>query len=80
MTMEIVRSLGMGWFLEWGFVNVRCTIGEVLVFWNNRLVDLIGLEVGEFSILCRFKNRVDEFVWVFIAVYGPSYGKDREDL
>ena len=30
--MEIVRSLGMGRFLEWGFVNVKGTIGEVLVF------------------------------------------------
>ena len=36
--------------------------------------------MGEFSILCRFKNNEDDFVWVFKGFYGPSSGKDREVL
>ncbi|RVW85462.1 hypothetical protein CK203_038980 [Vitis vinifera] len=54
--------------------------GGILVFWDNRVLDLVDLERGEYSISCRFKNREDGVLWVFIGVYGPVCQKEREDF
>ena len=72
MSIGVVRSLGVGRFLEWGVLNVRGAAGGVLVFWDNRVLELIGMEVGLFSISCRFKNCEDGFSWIFLGVYGPT--------
>ena len=68
MTMGLVRSLGVGRNLEWRAVNSRGAASGILVFWDNRLVELVGLEERVFSILCQFKNCVDGLVWVFTWV------------
>ncbi|KAL6345756.1 hypothetical protein AAG906_017501 [Vitis piasezkii] len=54
-----VACLGMGRFLEWGALNARGAARGVLV----------GMEVGLFSISCRFKNCEDGFGWIFSRVY-----------
>ena len=59
MTMGLVRSLVVGRHLLWRAVNSRGAIGGILVFWDNRLVELVDLEEEVFSISCRFKNCVD---------------------
>ena len=59
MTMGLVRSLGVGRHLLWRAVNSRGAIGGILVFWDNRLVELVDLEEEVFSISCWFKNCVD---------------------
>ena len=56
MSIGVVRSLGVGRFLEWGVLNVKGAVGGVLVFWDNRVLELVGMEVGLFSISCRFKE------------------------
>lgn len=43
-------------------------LGGSLFFWDNRVLELIGMEVGVFSISCRFKNCEDDFCWVFTGV------------
>ncbi|KAJ9697075.1 hypothetical protein PVL29_009023 [Vitis rotundifolia] len=80
MSTGIVRSLGVGRFLDWRAVNSRGASGGILVFWDSRLVELVGLEEGLFSISCRFKNCEDGIVWVFTGVYGPVCSRDREDF
>ena len=65
MSLGVVRSLGVGRFLEWGALNASGTVGEVVVFWDNRVLELMGMEVGLFSISCRFKNVEDGFRWTF---------------
>ena len=50
MSLGVVRSLGVGRFLEWGVLNARGAVGGVLVFWDNRVLELVGMEVGLFSI------------------------------
>ena len=62
MTTGLVRSLGVGRNLEWRAVNSRGATRGILVFWDNRLVELVGWEEGVFSISCRFKNCVDGVV------------------
>lgn len=57
MTIDIVRSVRVGRILKWGSVNARGVARGVLVFWDIKVLELLDLEVGEFSISCRFKNR-----------------------
>ena len=61
MSLGVVRSLGVGRFLEWGALNARGAAGGVVVCWDNRVLELMGMEVGLFSISCRFKNCEDGF-------------------
>ena len=65
MSIQMIRSLGVGIFLEWEVVEARGLIGDILVFWDNRVVDLLDMEVGVFSISCCFKPYEDGFVWMF---------------
>lgn len=37
--------------------------GGGLVFWDSRVLELNGMEIGHFSISCRFKNVRDGFCW-----------------
>ncbi|RVW51474.1 hypothetical protein CK203_084032 [Vitis vinifera] len=69
MSLGVVRSLGVGRFLEWGALDARGAAGGVVVFWDNRVLELMGLEVGLFSISCRFKNVEDGFRWTFSGVF-----------
>ena len=80
MSLGVVRSLGVGRFLEWGALDARGAAGGVVVFWDNRVLELMGLEVGLFSISCRFKNVEDGFRWTFSGVYGPTLKRYREEF
>ena len=61
MSLRVVRSLGVGRFLEWEALNARGAAGGVVVFLDNRVLELMGMEVRFFSISCRFKNCEDGF-------------------
>ena len=65
MSKRIVRSLGVGRCLEWGAVYLRGAFGGVLVFWDNRVLQLLEAEVGTFSVSCQFKSCEDDFCWNF---------------
>ena len=38
------------------------------------------MEVGKYSVSCRFKNCEDGFCWIFTGVYGPTVKLEREDF
>ena len=76
----LVHSLGTGRFLEWGAVNARGVTGGILVIWDNKVLELMGMELGLYSISCRFKCCDDCFVWIFSGEYGPTLGNAREDF
>ena len=42
------------------------------------MLELMGMEVGLFSISCRFKKVEDGFRWTFSGVYGPTLRRYRE--
>ena len=63
MSRGLVRSLGVGRFLEWGAVDSRGVAGGIVVFWDNSVLELVKLEAGMFSISCHFKNCEDGFRW-----------------
>ena len=76
--MGIVCSLGVGRHIDWRAINSRGAAGGVLVFWDNRVVELLEVEEGMFTVSCQFKNSVDGLRWVFTGVYGPVCRRDRE--
>ncbi|RVW23995.1 hypothetical protein CK203_092093 [Vitis vinifera] len=80
MSQEVIHSLGVGRFLGWGAVDARGAAVGVVVFWDKRVLELVGLEVGIFSISCRFKNCEDGFMWFFTGVYGPTMKRFKESF
>ena len=62
MSRGLIRSLGVGRFLEWGVVDSRGAVGVIVVFWDNRVLELVNLETGVFSMSCQCKNCEDGFI------------------
>lgn len=45
------------------------------------VLQIIGMEVSKFSILCRFKNYEDDFGWLgFRGGVQPTLGRDKDGL
>ncbi|KAL6339823.1 hypothetical protein AAG906_034911 [Vitis piasezkii] len=80
MSEGVVRSLGTGRFLGWGAVEASGSAGGILVCWDKRTLDVVDVEVGQFSISCRVRNVEDGFCWMFTGVYGPFSREERECL
>ena len=80
MLEKVVKSLGVGRFLNWDTVDAREVLGGILLFWDNRVLDLLELEQGGFSIFGCFKSLEDGFVWVFTSVYGLLLGSEKKDF
>ena len=80
MSKGVVRSLGIGRFLDWGALDASGFAGGILICWDKRTLDVLELEVGQFSISCRFRNMEDGLVWMFTGVYGSFSMEERECL
>ena len=77
MSEGVVRSLGIGRFLDWGALDASGVVGGILICWDNMTLNVLEMEVGQFSISCRFRNVEDGFVWMFTRVYGPFSREER---
>ena len=73
-----MRSLGIGRFLDWGTLDAHGSAGGLLICWDKRTLEVLEMEVGNFSISCRLRNVEDGLVWMFTGVYGPFSREDRE--
>ncbi|RVW95073.1 putative ribonuclease H protein [Vitis vinifera] len=69
-----------GEILDWKVLNAKGTAGGVIICWDKRSLEILGVEEGQFSISCRFRNEGDGAIWVFTGVYGPFSREDREGL
>ena len=61
-------------------MNSRGARGRGGGFWDNRVLQMVEMEVGKYSVSCRFKNCEDGFCWIFLGVYGPTVKVEREDF
>ena len=59
-------------------MNAKRAASGVVVIWDNKVLDVVGMEVGLLSISCRFKNCEDGFLWTFTGVYEPTLKRYRE--
>ena len=80
MTEGVLRSLGSGRFLDWGAMGAQGSAGGILVCWDKRSLELLEMEVGNYSISCKLKTVENDVVWTFTGVYGPCNRKERELL
>ena len=80
ISMQMVKSVGVGRFLNWASVDARGVAGGLLLFWDNRVLENLEVESGGYSISVRFRNCTDGFSWIFFGVYGPVMGSEKEDF
>ncbi|RVW30279.1 hypothetical protein CK203_098824 [Vitis vinifera] len=80
MTDGVVKSLGVGRFLDWRTLEAARAAGGVLICWDKRSLEMLEWEEGQFSISCKFRTVENGVVWVFTGVYGPFTKEDRECL
>ena len=80
MTKSLVRSLGSGRFLDWGAMGAQGVAGGILICWDKRTLEVLEMEMGQFSISCKLRNVEDGNAWIFTGVYGPFSKEDREIL
>ena len=78
MSIDLVRSLGVGRQLNWKAMNAEGSAGGILVFWDNSRISMVDSVVGSFSVSCVFKMPEDGFQWAFTRVYGPIENSNRE--
>ena len=86
MTEGVVKSLGVGRFLDWRALEVVGAVGGVLICWDKRSLEILEWEEGQFSISCKFRNVENGVVWVFMAlspkrigsVFGTNLGQSEE--
>ena len=77
ISMQMVKSVGVGRFLNWALVDARGATGGLLFFWDNRVLENLEVESGGYSISVRFRNCADGFFWIFFGVYGPMMGNEK---
>ncbi|RVW33986.1 hypothetical protein CK203_100737 [Vitis vinifera] len=65
MTEGLVRSLGSGRFLDWGALDAQGAAGGILICWDKRTLEVLEMEMGQFSISCRLRNVEDGKAWIF---------------
>ena len=80
MTDGLVRSLGSGRFLNWGAMGAQGAARGILICWDKRTLEVLEMEMGQFSISCRLRNVEYGNAWIFTGVYGPFSKEDRETL
>ena len=78
MNNDMVRSLGVGRFLNWTALNAEGSAGGILLFWDKRRISMVDSMVGSFSVSCLFKMVEDRFQWAFTGVYDPVEKNLRE--
>ena len=76
----LIRSLGVGRFLDWAALRDEGASGGIFIFWDSRVLKLLAKEEGQFTVSCRFKFIVEDRTWVFTRVYGPTVYGIREQL
>ena len=80
MSKGLVRSLGSGRFLDWGAMGAQGAAKGILICWDKRTLEVLEMEMGQFSISCRIRNVEDGIVWIFTGVYGSFSKKERKIL
>ncbi|RVW20109.1 hypothetical protein CK203_111553 [Vitis vinifera] len=54
--------------------------GDILIFWDNRVLELLELEQDVYTISSCFRNVEDDYIWVFTGVYGPVLSRAKEEF
>ncbi|RVW38172.1 LINE-1 retrotransposable element ORF2 protein [Vitis vinifera] len=73
------KALELEWrFLDWGALDAQGAAGGILICWDKRTLEILEMEMGQFTISCRLRNVEDGKTWIFTGVYGPFSKEDRD--
>ena len=79
MSLKVVKSLGVGRSMDWG-ADARGASRGILIFQDNKILELLELKRSGFTISGRFRNVEDGFVWVITGVYGPMPSREKKEF
>lgn len=65
---------------SWAELQSCGSSGGILVLWDKRFWSCVDVQVGTFSISCRFEHLYEDFKFVFTGVYGPHTNPERAKL
>ncbi|RVW32118.1 hypothetical protein CK203_080548 [Vitis vinifera] len=54
-----------------GCLDAQGAAGGILICWDKRTLEILEMEMGQFTISCRLRNVEDGKTWIFTGVYGP---------
>ena len=57
----LARSLVPSSFVDWVASCSKSTSRGVVILWDTRAVQLVGMEESSYTLSCRFRNCVDDF-------------------
>lgn len=80
MDTSMVRSIWGGNFVDWIHLDAVGTSGGILLMWDKKVVERLDVEIGSFTVSCKFQNVEDGFCWVFTGVYGPNRDEERSGM
>ena len=80
MNIGMVRSLGVGRYLNWIALDAEGSAGGILLLWDKRRISLEDSVAGSLSVSCLFRMAEDGFQWVFSGVYGPIEKRLRKSF
>ena len=80
MSQGLVRSLSVGSCVSWVASKVMGVSGGILICWDTKVIQLVELEEGRFTLSYKFKNCQDDFTWALTRVYGLMNDVDRGEL
>ena len=78
MSSNRACSFGVGRFFDWKVAEAEGAMGAILLFWDKRKLDLVGVETSLFFITCWFKNVEGGFQWAFTSIYGLVERNNRK--
>ena len=60
----LVQSLVSSNFVDWVASCSEGAFGGVVILWDTRVVQLVGMEEISYTLSCRFINRAKDFCWI----------------
>ena len=79
MSLQMVKSVGVGRFLNWASVDARGATGGLFLFWDNRALENLEVESGGYPSLFDLETALMDSL-EFFEVYGPVIGSKNEDF
>ena len=64
----LARSLVLSSFVDW---VASCSGGAsegVVILWDTRAGQLVGMEESNYTLSCRFRNRANDCYWIFTGI------------
>jgi hypothetical protein len=62
---EVMSSLWACQHMDWTFLGLRGALGGILLIWDRQAVEKTEDCARNFSVVCSFRNVINNFVWAF---------------